>query len=274
MNAVPQLAFENDFVLNCILGISSLQLQRQCPGSELARRDTDIYRGKALSGFRQALSLMKPGSSLYESALITSILLVVLYSKNDGFEEGELLIVNWLILYRGLSTIISIGEVEEVKSLSIWPIFQRDFTPLQNEPVVPRILVEILEGIHPRDPDFPMLEGWCKVLDTLGLLYGGLQQDGLSPELYIRIVAWPSYTTQDFTTGAQQRRPRVLVILTYYLSFLKLLQGCLWWTDGIADREIQAIAKLLGPAWHPFMEVPLRVVEMTDCEEIAKVLLS
>lgn len=270
--AVPQLAFENDFLLNGILGIASLQVQRQSPGSELARKTTDIYRIKAISGFRQALSRLKPGSNMYEAALIMAILLVVLNSKDYGYEEGELLIVNWLQLYRGLSVIVTMEDVENVKNLSIGPIFQRDLVPLKTPPAVPRILVELFQGIHPLDPDFPKLECWCRVLDALGLLYGSLQQDGLSPELYIRIVAWPSYATQEFANSAQERRPRVLVVLTYYLSFLKLVKG-LWWIEGIAEREIRAIAKLLGPAWQSFMEVPLQVAAMDDPEEMARLLL-
>lgn len=270
--AVPQLAFENDFLLNGILGIASLQLQRQSPGSELARKTTDIYRVKAISGFRQALSRIEPGSSLYEAALIMAVLLVVLNSKDYDYEEGELLIVNWLQLYRGLSVIMTMGEPDNVKTLSVWPIFRRDFVPLKTPPAVPRILVELFQGINPLDPDFPKLECWCRVLDALGLLYGSLQQDGLSPELYVRVIAWPSYTTQEFASSARERRPRVLVVLTYYLSFLKLVKG-LWWIEGIAEREIRAIAKLLGLAWQSFMEVPLQVAAMHDPEEIAKLLL-
>jgi hypothetical protein len=201
-----------------------------------------------------------------------SILLVVLNSKDYGYEEGELLVVNWLTLYRGLSVIMTMEEPEIVKSLSVWPIFQRDFTKLEIPPVIPRILVELFQGVNALDPDYPMLEHWCRLLDALGLLYGSLQQDGLSPALYIRIVAWPSYTTQEFTKSAQERRPRVLIVLTYYLSFLKLIKG-LWWVEGIADREIQTIAKVLDPIWLPYMEVPLQVTTMNDVEDIARLLL-
>lgn len=270
--AVPQLAFENTFLLNGILGIASLQVQRQYPSSELVRKETDLYRVKAVSGFREALANITPKSNIYEAALIMSILLVVLYSNGDTLEKDELLIVNWLVLYRGLSTIMSMENQSYIESLSVFPIFVREPTKLQTPRAIPIILVEMFAGIHQFDPDFPMLEHWCRVLDALGSLYASLQQDGLSQALYTRIIAWPSYTTQQFSASAKERRPRVLVVLTYYLAFLKLIRG-LWWTEGIPEREINAIAGIVGPGWTMYMDVPLRIAAMDDPQEMARLLL-
>lgn len=271
--AVPRLAFEHTFLLEAILGIASLQIQKQSPDSELVKKDTDLYRVKAVSGFREALANIPSGSNLYEAALIMSILLVVLYSNGDALEKDELLIVNWLVLYRGLSTIMSMENQQYIESLSVFPIFVREPTTLRAVPAIPRVLVEMFAGIHPLDPDYPMLEHWCRVLDALGSLYASLQQDGLSPALYTRIIAWPSYSTQEFSKSASERRPRVLIVLTYYLAFLKLIRG-LWWTEGIPDREINAIAEIVGPAWVKYIDVPLRIASMDDPQEIVKLLLA
>lgn len=272
--SVPQLAFEHNFLLNGILGIASLQVQRQYPGSVLVKRETDVYRTKAVKGFREAIGSIKSGSNLYEAALIMSILLIVLYSTGDALEKDELLIVNWLVLYRGLSTIMSMEDPKYIESLSVSPIFIREPTTLMTLPAIPRILVEMFAGIHPLDPDYPVLECWCRVLDALGSLYASLQQDGLfSQALHTRIIAWPSYTTPEFTTSARERRPRVLVVLTYYLAFLKLVRG-LWWTEGIPDREINAIARIVGPEWTRYMDVPLRITTISDPQEMANLLLS
>jgi hypothetical protein len=117
-----------------------------------------------------------------------------------------------------------------------------------------------------------VLEHYCKVLDTLGILYASLKQDGLGPELYIRIVSWCSYIDQEFTDCATQRRPRALIIMAYYLVFIKVIKG-LWWLEGIPDRDIGRILKTLGPRWTPFLEVPLQASMMADKGEIAALLL-
>lgn len=200
-----------------------------------------------------------------------AILLVVLYS--DPADGEELLIINWLTMYRGLSAIMNMSPQGQCEELSVWPVFDRQGSVLTFPPVIPKILVNMLAEIRPPDPDFPMLEYWCQVLDALGMLYAALRQDGITPALSVRIIAWPSYTTQKFADCARERRPRVLVILTYYLAFTKLASS-LWWIEGIADREIKAIANILGPEWLRYMSVPVRITQMTDVFEIANLLLA
>jgi hypothetical protein len=202
-----------------------------------------------------------------------SIFLVILDSESDNLEDGELLVVKWLLLYRGLGAIISMTSTDHLETLSIYPIFNRSLSVLTLPPVVPKVLVDMLQGVSPLDPDFAMLESLCKIVDALGLLYASLRQDGLTTPLYVRIISWPSYSNQEFTDCARQMKPRALVILTYYLTFTKLVDS-IWWIQGIADREITAIAKMLGPEWLPYIEVPLLVTQMSDDREISKLLLA
>ena len=58
----------------------------------------------------------------------------------------------------------------------------------------------------------------------------------------------------------------------YYLSFLKLVPG-LWWIKGIPERDMSIIAKTIDPEYLTYMEVPLQIMEMTDSQEIADLLL-
>jgi hypothetical protein len=97
---VPQLAFENDFLLNGILGIASLHMQNILPNPEKARQQTDIYRARALSGFRQAVTRLHLNSQSYNAALIMSLLLVVLCAKDFTSDVGDLGIIHWLLLLR------------------------------------------------------------------------------------------------------------------------------------------------------------------------------
>lgn len=269
---VPQLAFENDFLLSGILGVASLDMERRSPDSHEFQKQITIYRGKAVSEFRNALARLVPGTRAYEAALIMSILLVVLFSPAPPADESELVIIKWLIFYQGLKVVINMTSFPKiVMAGSVGPFFRRELNELKIPPVVPKILVKMLQEVDIMDPDFLNLEYYCKVLDSLAILYASLQQDGLGPELYIRIVSWCSYIEREFTDCATQRNPRPLIIMAHYLVFIKVTG--LWWVDGIADRDIGRIVKELGPKWLPYLQVPLQASMMTDKGEIAALLL-
>ena len=271
---VPQLSFENSFLLNGILGIASMDQERTSPDSKTLRNQTNIYRGKAIADFRQAVTRVVPGTRSYEASLIMSILLVVLYSEGQHMECDELIIVKWLIFYRGLRIFISMTDDfgKRVLEGGVGPFFRRELTPLKIPPVVPKLLVSMLQDVDIMDNDFLMLEYYCKVLDDLGILYASLQQDGLSPALYIRVVSWCSYVGPEFTDCAKEMRPRAIIIMAHYLVFLKIVKG-LWWLQNIPDLDIGRIVTILDPVWLPYLEVPFQASLMTDKEEIAALLL-
>jgi hypothetical protein len=268
---LPSLAFANPYLLNAILGIASLQLQLTTADSSEARKQTAIYRQKAISGFREALPLIDPKSDQYEAALLMAILLVPLLSHDYVADDEELTIVNWVMLYRGLTTVMLIRSFPAVMKSSVAPIFRRYITELKTMPAIPTVLMNMIRSISPMDADYDHIESYCSTLDAVADLYAALAQDGVGTNLSIRIIAWPSYIKAEFGDLAKQKRPRALVILTYYLTFLKLIKN-LWWTEGIPDKEIARIERLVGPQWHIFMEVPRRARFISDPYEIAYLL--
>jgi hypothetical protein len=269
---LPELAFQNEFLLNGMLGIASIHQQRLLPDPTGSRKLTDLYRFKALSSFRKAVAAVGPDSPYYEAALIMSILLVVLCSQDYSPEDGELTIVRWVVLYRGLSALITLRSYPGIANTSVFPMFKRQITELTSVPVVPTVLINMLATIHHSDPDYEELPHYCKILDALGMLYASLREDGLGANLSIRVVSWPSYGSDQFAKLARENQPRALVILAHYLVFMKLVKG-IWWIEGISDREIKAINDIVGPKYASYMEVPLQAAELTDAEEITKLLL-
>ncbi|KAG9236150.1 hypothetical protein BJ875DRAFT_241514 [Amylocarpus encephaloides] len=268
---IPPLAFENEYLLNCILGIASLHREHGNPGNEVDRKTTAVYRVKALNGFRQAIAHADSKPLNWEAALIMAILLLCLCSKDHIYNE-DLTVVNWLVFYRGLSAIITMKSYEAVRRTLVSPIFQREITKLRIVPVIPTILINLLEGIGPLDPDFEFLEHYCQALDSLGILYASLRQDGIAPELWIRVVTWPSFTKQPFAECGKERRPRALVLLAHFLCFVKLIKG-LWWLENMPDTEIRMIMDIIGPQWERYMLVPLEAITLPKKEDIANLLL-
>jgi hypothetical protein len=269
---LPELAFKSGFLMSGMLGIASLHRQRLLPDAGDTQKQTDLYRFKALSSFRKAVAAVGPDSPNYEAALVMSVLLVVLCSQDYNPEDGELTIVRWVVLYRGLSAIIMLRSYSGFVDTSVFPVFKRQITESTSIPVVPTALMSMLATVYPLDRDYAELVHYCKILDAIGMLYASLREDGLSANLSIRVVSWLSYGSDPFAKLARENRPRALVILAHYLVFIKLVKG-IWWIEGIADREIKAISKIVGPKFAPYMEVPLQAAEMTNLEDIATLML-
>ncbi|TVY32506.1 Sterol uptake control protein [Lachnellula subtilissima] len=271
----PQLGFGNEFLLNCILGISSFHMEHlipDCPEIGLIKQQTSLYRVRALNSFRENLGNLHLSLENWEASLLTSILLVVLCSKDYVSMDGDLAVVNWIVLYRGLASVIMMRSYAEVQKSNVAPIFKRELTSLRTVPVIPQILIDMVEKIKPLDSDFEYLEWYCKAIDVLGILYAGLRQDGLTPPLFVRIISWPSFLSEEFARCAQEKRPRPLIILAHYLVFTKLVNG-LWWLDGSSNAQINAIAKMIGPEWLLYMRLPLEATYLNKPEEITDLLL-
>ncbi|KAF4613401.1 hypothetical protein G7Y89_g15485 [Cudoniella acicularis] len=276
LNHVTSLAFESDFLLNCILGISSLHKEHLLPDSQAQKNQTAIYRVKALNGFREALARISLDSLNWEAALIMAILIIILCSKDydRGEVEDELSIIKWLVLYRGVSSIISMKSYTEVLATGVHPIFRCELVPLTITPATPRSLLRLVENIDILDPDFECRSSYCGMLNALSTLYGSLKQNGLCDDLFIRTITLASHGSQQFCVVSREKRPRPLIILAHLLIFIKLISNRLWWLKGMSDKEITAIARIVGPEWLSYLEVPIAATKTTDKAEIVKLLMS
>ena len=270
---LPELAFENEFLLNAMLGIASLHRQKLLPDPRDTRKQTDIYRFKALSSFREAIAGTGANSPNYDAVLAMSIMLVVLCSQDYNPEDGQLTVVRWIVLYRGVHHIIMLKTYPGIAQTTVYPIFTRELSELNTDPVIPTILLKMLAAILPLDADYAEVPYYCSILDALGMLYASLREDGVGTNLAVRVMSWPSHGSDPFAKCAKENRPRALVILAHYLVFVKLVKG-VWWLEGVSDREIKIIAGMVGPNNASYMEIPLRAAEMTDDEEIVKLLLT
>lgn len=269
---VPQLAFESEYLLYCILGITSQHLEYVNPTSRENQAQTVLYRVKALKGFREALARANSTTLNWEAAAMTSALLLALCPMSSQKIDGGLTVMNWLMLFRGLSATIMLRDTKPFEECSILPFLQRNFNELRVGPILPKILVALLEAVHESDSDFQYLESYHNTLEILGNLYASLSQDGLGPALFMRIISWPTYLTPDFVDCVEKKRPRALIILAYFLSFHNLID-CLWWLENTGSADIKAIAAMVGTDWLGYMSIPLQATTIIDKGELARLLL-
>ena len=271
-NQLPDLAFRNGFLMHGVLGAASLHMQQLLPDPRQLRKRTDFYRARALREFRQALNHIAPHGESFDAALIMSLLVVILCSQDYVADQDETTSIRWLSLYAGLRSIIRIRYPAGATKKELSPLLCRQLTDIRVTPVLPTILVNMVRMIDYTDPDYKGLEAYCHVLDIIGELYASLSQGGLCNDLYVRALTFCSHPSDVFSIYAKQKRPRALVILMYYLCFLKLIPG-VWWIKGIAQTDMSIIATTIDHKWWPYMDIPLRIKEMTDNQEIADLLL-
>lgn len=271
---VPQIAFEHEYLLDCLLGISSLHLSTLSPNPTASdRQQIDRYRSRAFSKFRAALPTVdvnKPGS--WESALLTSILLTMLCARDFPVEEGDLISLHWINLYRGLSAVIGIGKFGSVLARVVAPLFKRSLTDLKISPIVPYALYQMLDNIPSSDPDFSSIAEYRKTLDCLGVLYASLTQDGITAPFQTRVVSWCSLNGAEFARLAREKRPRALILMAHYMVFVKCSKD-IWWMVGVPDGDIQRIFKMVPVKFFPLLEIPRRALEIEDPLELRALML-
>ncbi len=268
---IPQFAFEHDFLMNALLGTASAHLQYLDPTAKDTRRQTDLYRSKTLNTYRKALSQIS--SANYVAVLLTGLLLLALASgDNPTGKEDELRVMQWLTLYGGLINLINM-RYQAISEANLLPLFVRELDKLSDIPSVPTVLSDLFASIDDQDPDYQQLHTYNNVLTHLGILYASLRSEGIGPAHSVRVVVWPTFLPAEFVTLARQKRSRTLIILAYYLVFVKFLPDN-WWFEGMADHDIRLIVKTVGPEWLSSLRIPLQAAQMSDLGEISRLMLS
>jgi len=143
---------------------------------------------------------------------------------------------------------------------------------LNKTPALPTALLELLSAIDFQDSDYQNLELYHEVLNCLGSLYSSLREENMGPGHYLRVFSWPSLLRADSVMLAKQKCPVALVLLAYYLVFVKLFPD-IPWTGGLANREIQVIAGVVGSRWSSTLEISMKAMRMTSREEIVTLML-
>lgn len=267
---LPQLAFQHDFMMHCLLGIASLHLHHLAPNVLEHQSLAITHRVHAMSGLRKAIS--QPSKESYRAILAGSHFLLILSSDLSSAEsDGDLWIGNWLGLWAGMRGMIKVTSWTYVEQSGLAPIFAKDYNPRTTLENLPVVLSDMLSSM---DPDKEETRLISNTLECLSRLYEYLLLDGFGTELTTRVIAWPANTEiAGFSALAKQRQPQALVIAAYYLVFTKLVDG-IWWMAEISGREIESIAKALPVEYHFLMIIPLQAVHLHDKWEILNLLLS
>ena len=267
---VVQHAFQTPFLMHTLLGLTAQHLRHLHQDISPAR--AIAYRISAFEGYRAAINDARPEN--YPALLACSLLLCGMAA--DHFRDPDakpLYIVDFMQIWRGVNLIIHLLKAEAVYRAGMMELFHRPPLDLDAAAAhIPSHLLFMVSSIKDGDKDFKYKDVYYHTLKDLGTLYMELE-NGFSPTMAVRVVVFFTYLHPDFFILAQQRRPRALVIIAYYLAFARAA-AAVWWMDRVSDREIWNIYNYLGEEWQSLLQIPMLAAQMADKLEIARLLLN
>jgi hypothetical protein len=127
---------------------------------------------------------------------------------------------------------------------------------------------ESLQHLLQRNPADEEAEPWDSEIQRayeLPLCFiGGIQLAIDSGEevahLFRRVIAFSMFVPKRYVDLVNEKQPRALVILAYYLSYLARLRN-VWWVGDTGRREIKALHSVLTNPWLGMLEWPLEKME-------------
>jgi hypothetical protein len=266
---VVEHAFNSPFLMQCVLGLSSLHMQSL--NQEVPSTKAVAYRAKAFQGYRDAIEAARPTD--FPALLACSLLMCALSS--EMFREPStkpLYIVDWMTVWRGIGLIVEIITPMSIQKSGLAVLFFRPPIDLEKTAThIPNNLLFMVQSIKQGDADYNDQQTYYEALRYLGSLYLELEK-GFSPILDLRVITFFTFIPKPFIPLAKEHRPRALIILAHYCAFTKVLDGP-WWMRGIAERQIREIREAISQSWSHLLHVPQKVANLTDRVMIAKEIL-
>jgi hypothetical protein len=261
---VVEHAFRSPFLMETLKGLSALHLRTL--GQPVPAHKTASYQADAFSGYRTAIETANPVD--FPALLACSLFMIAMSSQTFRDPNGKrLFIVDWMALWRGIGLIVELITPRAVQDSGLAPLFYRPPIDLERAAQhIPNNLLFMVTSIKYGDDDYEYKKDYYEFLRYLGALYMELKEHGLGPVLDLRIITFFSFCPRPLLPLAKQLRPRMLVIIAYWLCFVKLLNsGGPWWMRGLSPH-IRQVVEEVGEEWDHLLRVP-QMVLMTDDDD-------
>lgn len=268
---VVQHALEASFLMDSILELASLHMQHLGKAPEPSTRAL-MYRVRSFEGYRKAIEDASPKTfgALLANAVLRPMLSTQFF-REPSFKDFYLL--DWMFLWRGVQSILEITSASSIANSGMQPLYARPpLDPEASVAAIPKQLLLMVSFIDPDDEDALEMQTYQESLRALASLFESLNKEVVDSIMVLRIVTWSTITPHRLLELAQARRPRALIILAHYATFLKLLQD-IWWLEGVGDRSIRDICHVLGPEWHKFLSIPLSALRIESITDLSRVIL-
>ncbi|KAI1348553.1 hypothetical protein F5Y01DRAFT_317583 [Xylaria sp. FL0043] len=267
---VVEHAFRSPFLMETIKALSALDLRAL--NQPVPTRRLVTYQARALEGYRNAIELADPTD--FPALLACSLFTIAMSSQSFRDPNAKrLFIVDWIPLWRGIGLIIELISPRAVEQSGLSAMFYRP--PIDMEKTVqyiPNNLLFMVTSIKDGDADYDHQKEYYEMLKYLGSLYQELIEHGFGPVMDLRIITFYSFCPRPLLPLAKELRPRMLIIIAYWLCFVRLLHYPSWWMRGLEPQADQ-IFEEVGHEWEHLLRVPKRVMQTKDVVEIARLII-
>ncbi|KAI0456086.1 hypothetical protein F5B21DRAFT_170879 [Xylaria acuta] len=267
---IVEHAFRSPFLMETLKALSALHLRslnQPVPNYKVIE-----YQARAFQGYRNAIETANPAD--FPALLGCSLFTIAMSSQTFRDPNGKrLFIVDWIAMWRGIGLIIELISPQTVKDSGLAAIFYRPPIDLEKAAqYIPNHLLFMVTSIQHGDADYDYQKEYYEFLKYLGSLYMELIDHGFGPVLDLRIITLFSFCPRPLLPLAKQLRPRMLIILAYWLCFVKLTRGGSWWMRGL-EPQIDQIIEEVGEQWEHILRVPQMVMQTDDKVRMARLII-
>ncbi|TGJ80693.1 hypothetical protein E0Z10_g8073 [Xylaria hypoxylon] len=267
---IVEHAFRSPFLMETLKALSALHLRvlnQPIPNQKLV-----AYQAKAFQGYRNAIEKADPID--FPALLGCSLLTVALSSQSFREPNGKrLFVVDWIAVWRGIGLIIELIEPQAVHDSGLAALFYRPPIDMEKSAqYIPNNLLFMVTSIKYGDADYGYQKDYYELLRYLGSLYMELTEHGFGPVLDLRVITFFTFCPRPLLPLMKQYRPRVLVIIAYWLCFVKLLHHGSWWMRGL-DPQAAQIFEEIGENWGHLLRVPRMVMQTDNYLKIARLII-
>jgi hypothetical protein len=262
---LPRLAFEHDFLMDALLFAAMVHLI--CSGTPVETLPLFTYRDQALRTPRGAVENVSTTNT--HAVRGASVLLAAVSFPADRIaNQPGLWMFNWMALALGQRNFRAIhkvetltpGEKSSISTVGLYGSFSDLFTPA----VIPCPIQHLLEEKRGPREDLDYYSTLATAAAELGRIISILKSPFEPAFLEKQAKAWTFDVVQpEFLFFVQQERPEALVVLAYYLSFLKFLPKT-WIYQDFPAHDMAVVASVLDPDWREHISLPKQIIQMDD----------
>ncbi|KAI3320605.1 hypothetical protein HD806DRAFT_225470 [Xylariaceae sp. AK1471] len=267
---IVEHAFRSPFLMETLKGLSALHLRTL--NQPVPAHKTASYQARAFEGYRTAIEAANPSD--FPALLGCSLLTIAMSSQTFRDPNAKrLFIIDWMAMWCGIGLIIKLISPQAVQDSGLAALFYRPPIDMEKSTqYIPNNLLFMVTSIKYGDDDYDYQKDYYELLKYLGSLYMELVEHGFGPVLDLRVITFFSFLPRPLLPLAKQYRPRILIIVAYWLSFVKIIDGGPWWLQGLTPQTDQIIDEV-GEEWGHLLRVPQMVMQTDDKIKSARLLI-
>ena len=279
--AIPELGFDNPFLLELLLAFSAVHLMRH--GADVARYSAlaNQHEAAGLKSLTAAIGNLETSNA---TAVYVSTTLSCYIHLGKGPTQGDCLVFSkdgiapWFTMFRGIRSVSEMRPKEDFGA--VMALMKPREDDQDDEMGQPEDLTKQKDicmwsshlqrveqhAIAHQGSVTSITRALATLQDTFLKTFGSEQQAPLPRDETGHLpFAWLYMLPDDFVKLAQSHDPVALILLTYFAVLVKHLEAQ-WWLRGWAENIVLSARELLAAEWQDLTDWPLQQVLDSDTD--------